>query len=161
MGKAWKWYGVKTLHRTQPTGQPVGRDKLYSKTMTLVEERVVILEARSFREAIRKGEAEARKYARRCRRRNPYGQQVRSRYLGYCDVYVFDELAGGGTEVFSTTEVVPRGLSDRAVLRRVIGRKETRHAFRSRRNILDIAFNAPAPGVRRTRKESVFVERGT
>jgi Domain of unknown function (DUF4288) len=150
---------VKTLHRAQPIGRPVGRDKRYSRTMTLVEERVVLLEARSFGEAIRRGEAEARRYARRCRHRNPYGQQVRSRYLGYCDVYVFDDLAGAGTEVFSTTEVVPRGLSDQAVLRRVIGRKESLRAFRSRRNILDIAFNAPAPGVALTRKERVFVER--
>jgi hypothetical protein len=64
MSKAWKWYGVKTLHRTQPIGRPVGRDKLYARAITLVEERVVILEARSFEEAIRRGEAEARKYAR-------------------------------------------------------------------------------------------------
>jgi hypothetical protein len=127
--------------------------------MTLVEERIVVLKARSFEEAIRRGEVEAKKYARQCQHRNPYGQQVRSRYLGYCDVYVFDDPPGDNTEVFSTTEVVCGKSSDRAVLRRVIGRKESRRAFRLRRNILDIVFQAPAPGVHLTRKERQFVER--
>ena len=159
MSNAWKWYGVKTLHRTQPIGRPVGKDKFYSGAMTLVEERVVTLKARSFAEASRRGEAEARKYARECQHRNPYGQQVRSRYMEYCDVYLLDDAPADGIEVFSETEVVPRGASDRAVLQRVIGRKESRLAYQSRRNILDIVFDGPAPGVPFTRKEREFVER--
>jgi hypothetical protein len=127
--------------------------------MTLVEERIVILRARGFEEAIRKGEAEARSYARDCRHRNPYGQQVRQRYLAYCDAYIFDDAPKEGAEVYSSTEVAPRKSSDRALLRRVIGRKESRRAHQSRRNILDIVFDAPAPGVSLTRKERQFVER--
>lgn len=159
MRNTWKWYGVKTLHRTQASGRPLGTDKAYSRNMTLVEERVVILRARSFDEALRRGESEAREYARECWHRNPYGQAVRSRYLGYCDVYLLDDAPGNGTEVYSTTEVFPRKQSDDTVCRRLIGRKEPRTMYQSRRNVFDIAFDAPAPGVRLTRKEREFVER--
>lgn len=82
MRPSWKWYGVKTLHRTMAKGRPIATDSLYSRTMTLVEERVVILKARNFDEAIKRAEVEARVYSRSCRHRNRYGQHVRSRYLG-------------------------------------------------------------------------------
>jgi hypothetical protein len=159
MKTTWKWYGIKTLQRTEPTGRPIGKDKYFSPSMTLVEERVVLVKARSFEEAIKKGEAEAREYARQTRHRNPYGQAVRSRYLGYCDAYLVDDRPIEGTEIYSSTEVVLRGLSDRSILQRVIGRKETPRTNRSRRNILDVVFAAPAPGVPLTQKELAFVER--
>jgi Domain of unknown function (DUF4288) len=159
MRATWKWYGVKTLHRTEVRGRPGGRDAHYSNRMALVEERVVVLRARSFEEAIEKAEAEAKEYARGCQHRNPYGQRVRSRYLGYRSAYVFYDGVDSGTEVFSTTEVVPRSVSDRAIVRRAIESQESRRATRARRNILDIVFNAPAPGVVLTRSECVFVER--
>jgi hypothetical protein len=159
MRTAWKWFGVRTLYRIEAKGRPVGRDASYSPSMTLVEERVVVLKARSVQEAIQKGEADARRYASDCRHRNPYGQRVRTRYVGYCDAYRSGRAIASGAEVFSSSEVVPRRVSDRAVVRRLIGSHEPKRATAERRNILDVVFNAPAPGVALTPSERSFVAR--
>jgi len=159
MRTAWEWYGVKTLHRVAASGRPTATDKDYSPTMTLVEERVVIVKARSFKEAIQRAELEAKAYSRLCRHRNRYGQQVRSRYLGYCDAYLCDDGPKHGTEVYSSTEVVSRRVPDRAIISRLIGKSESKRVSRTRSNICDIVFSAPAPGVRLTRAEEAFVVR--
>jgi hypothetical protein len=159
MRTAWKWFGVRTLYRIEAKGRPVGRDANYSPSMTLVEERVVVLKARSVQEAIQKAEADARRYAGDCRHRNPYGQRVRTRYVGYCDAYRAGRGIASGAEVFSASEVVPRRVSDRAVVRRLIGSHESNRATAERRNILDVVFNAPAPGVALTPSERSFAKR--
>jgi len=127
--------------------------------MTLVEERVVVLKARSVKEAIQKAEADARRYAAECRHRNPYGQRVRTRYIGYCDAYRSDQRITSGAEVFSASEVVKRRVPDRAVVRRLIGAHESKRATAERRNILDVVFNPPAPGVALTSYERSFIAR--
>jgi hypothetical protein len=119
-----------------------------------------VVRARTGEQALRKAEVEAKKYASNWHR-NPYGQRVRTRYLGCVDAYhMFDDLRAGA-EVFSDTEVVPRRVSDSAIVDRQVGRPESKRRHSSRRNILNIAFNAPAPGVSRTARESSFlVKRG-
>jgi hypothetical protein len=159
MRTAWKWFGVRTVYRIDARGRPVGRDELYSPATTLVEERVVVLKARSFQEAIHKAEVDARRYVADCRHRNPYGQLVRARYVGYCEAYRADRRIASGAEVFSTSEVVPRRVSDKAVLRRLFGSHESSRATAERRNILDVVFNTPAPGVTLTPSERSFVKR--
>ena len=152
MTKKPSWYGVKTLYRVEPVGRPRGTDRLYSTRVTGVEERVVVLRARSASEAIRKGETEAKRYAASWHY-NPYGQRVRTRYLGYADAYDIDEALAEGTEVFSETEIVSRTVSDRAIIKRLIGRPESNRVYASRRNVLDIAFQQAAPGVKRRPKD--------
>ena len=112
-----------------------------------------------FEEALKLGEAEAREYSRSARYRNRYGQKVRSRYLGCCDAYEIGEIPISGVEVFSETEIVPRRVADRTVIRRLIGEREQPRQGHQRKNILDIVFAAPAPGVRLTRAELAFVTR--
>ena len=146
---------MKTLFRIEPVGRPLGKDRIYSKSMTMVEERVVVVKARSADEAIRIGEAEARRYARQFHR-NPYGQRVRTRRLRCTEVYDINEPVREMTEVYSSTQVVPRGVSDSAVIRRAFGPTESPRAYASRRNILDICFQVPAPGVKRTTREQAF-----
>jgi hypothetical protein len=107
-----KWYGVKTLYRWEPVGRPRGKDRVYSSSVTLVEERIVLIRARSAEEALVRGEREAKRYSFR-RYRNPYGQPVKTRALGYVNAYIIDERPLDGVEVFSATEVVPRSTSDR------------------------------------------------
>lgn len=159
MKSTWQWFGVKTLYRTEARGRPKARDSHYAENVTLVEERVVIVRARSFDEAIGKAEKEAREYAK-ARHRNPYGQQVVTRYLGYCDAYdMSPDDPASGVEVYSATEVVPARVTDRGVVARSIGHRETDALNRRRRNFLDIVFDAPAPGVGLTKGESAFVER--
>jgi hypothetical protein len=152
MSKKPSWYGVRTLYRLEPVGRPQGTDRLYSDRVTGVEERVVVVRARSGKEAIRKGEAEARKYAADSFH-NPYGQRVRTRRLDYIDAYDINEPLVEGAEVFSEVEIVSRSVPDRDIIRRLIGRPESDRVFASRRNIHDIAFMKPAPGVKRNRKD--------
>jgi len=156
MAKTPRWFGVKTLYRKAPVGRRIGMDELYSRDITLVEERVVVVRARNGDEAIRKAEAEAKKYAADWHR-NPYGQRVRTRYLGYVNAYEMYNPPNKNAEVFSVTEVVPKRVSDRLVVNRMIGRPESRRMYESRRNIRDIVFNRPAPGVERTVRERAFV----
>jgi len=159
MSRGWQWFGVKTLYRMSPRGRPKGTDALYAENLSLIEERVVLVRARSFDEAIKKAEKEAREYARE-RYRNPYGQEVVTRYLGYCDAYdMSPEDPGSGVEVYSRTAVMSGRLSDRRVLEHSLGYRETAALSRRRRNFLDIVFEAPAPGVRLTARELAFVER--
>ena len=158
MVKKKGWYGVRTLYRTSPVGRPRGTDRLYSREVTLVEERVVVFRARSLAEAIRKAEAEAKNYTADWHR-NPYGQRVRTSYLGYVDAYEMNDELVDGAEVFSETEVVSRKVADRAVAKRLVGQTESRRTFDLRRNILDIVFSAPAPGVRRTAREKAFIQK--
>jgi len=146
------------VYRWEPNGRPLGTDKCYSKTATLVEERVVILKARGFDEAIKKAEREAREYVADSYR-NPYGQKVKCRFLGYCDAYLADgNFFGTGGEVYSATEVVSRAISYKTLMKRLVGYHESKKAHKARRNILQIEFTPPAPGVERTRAERAFVQ---
>ncbi len=153
MAKHWTWFGVKTLYRIAPVGRRLGTDAAASSTMTLVEERVVLFKAATIRIAIRKAEREARSYASDLAHRNPYGQRVRIRYLGYRDAYDINEPVVDGTEVYATNEVVPRRIPDSVVRARMIGKPESRHTYASRRNILHIFFVGAAPGVKMTAEE--------
>jgi Domain of unknown function (DUF4288) len=88
---ALKWFGVKTLYRTTTLGIPSVTDSAYDPRGTLVEERVVILRARSHAEAHRKAKAEAMRYAKG-EHFNPYGQRVRTRWLSASESFeLFDK----------------------------------------------------------------------
>ena len=151
------WYGVKTLYRAAPAGRARGTDRFYSADVTLVEERVIVVRARTGDGAIRKAEVEAKRYATKSHH-NPYGQRVRTKYLGYVDAYhMFDELQEGA-EVFSDTEVVSRKVSDQAIVYRQLGRQESKRLYASRRNILNIAFVRAAPGVKRSPRDQALFE---
>ena len=152
MAKRFGWYGVKTVYRATPVGGRRGTDRLYSGDVTLVEERVVLIRARSADEAIRKAEREAKVYAVDSHR-NPYGQHVRTRVLRYVDAFIIGADLDDGAELFSETEVVSRTVSDGSIVNRLIGRPESKRTRASRRNILDIVFESPIPSVNLTRAE--------
>jgi len=155
MNRKTSWHGVKTLYRAEPLGRPQGTDRLYSRDVTLVEERIVVIRARNGSDAIRKAEVEAKKYAR-TRHRNPYGQRVRLRFLGCLDAYDMNEPLVEGAEVFSTTLIVSRRVSDHAIVDRLMGARESQRKRALRRNILDICFSGAAPGVKLTRREAAY-----
>lgn len=151
----WKWYGVKTAYRLEPSGEPESTDRDYWGDGSLVEERVVLFRARSFDDAIRKAEDEAKRYAAGSTDRNPYGQPLTLRYLETCDAYELtsDDSPASGTEVFSMTELVPRSVSDDAVLNRRFGREESTRTRARRKNFCLLLFHGPVPGVRPTKAE--------
>jgi|SRR5437867_4092962 len=137
------WFGVKTLFRTAAVGKPVAPDEAYDPDTSIVEERVVLFRARGFGQAIREAEREACSYAR-SQHVNPYGQRVVTRYLGACEAFELLDFRGAGSEVFSTTEVVPRRVPDKAVVNQRLGHAETAGDSRRRRNVLDRELSGSA-----------------
>ena len=151
------WYGVQTLYRHEAVGAPKATDRHYSAQVTGVEMRVVVVRATSHREAIQKAAREAKEYASTsCY--NPYGQRVRTRRFGSIDAYHIDEALVEGTEVFSTSELVNRKVSDLVVAKRLIGRPGAGQMFDARRNLLDNVFQTMAPGVKRNRRDQRFYD---
>jgi uncharacterized protein DUF4288 len=79
------WYGAKCLF--------LHKDLTKSQRTPCYEERITLIRARSFTEAVRKGETEAKRYAK---------GTGRVEYLGFISVFhLFDSKVGDGTEVFS------------------------------------------------------------
>src|SRR5689334_15037170 len=115
------WYGVKTLFRTAARGKPTSRGQAYDPDVSLIEERVVLFKARGFDAAMRAAEKEARSYAR-ARHINVYGKEVVTRYLGACDAFELFDAPNVLVEVFSTTDVVSKRISDRSVVNARFGR---------------------------------------
>jgi hypothetical protein len=127
----WKWFGVKTVYRTRTKGRPRHRDATYDPTATVVEERVLLFRARSFGEAIRKAEREARDYAR-FRYRNAYGQTVITRYIGSCNAFwAFCDAPVAGAEVFSRVEEFPKSVRDAQIGNRLTAQKRVNRMFLS------------------------------
>ena len=78
------------------------------RKMPCYEERITLVRARSFKEALRKGEAEAERYA---------GSLEGTEYLGFISVYnLFDSRIADGTELYSVMQSIR--LSKRDYLRR-------------------------------------------
>jgi hypothetical protein len=109
---SWKWFGVKTLYRTRAVGRPKDVDENFDPDATLLEERVVLIRARNFDEAIEKAEEEARIYVNTPHGGNAYAQRVVQRYLRVSDAYEMFEPPGSRREVYSRTWVVPKSVGD-------------------------------------------------
>ena len=122
---SWKWFGVKTVFRKEAIGKPTYVDASYEAKLTLVEERIVLIRARSFDEAISKAEAEAEKYAAG-NYSNCYGQLVTQRYLRACDAFELYDDPNNGVEVYSNTELVPKRVSDSKVIDQHLGIEENK-----------------------------------
>jgi hypothetical protein len=158
--KVWKWFAVKSVFRTAVTGRPLATDSAYDPAATVVEERVVLFRARSPREALVRGRREARAYASDCPHRNPYGQRVLCRSLELMDCFELFNPPSSGREIYSRTQFVDQSVSDASVLLALLGpARESAADRRRRRNILDIVFQRPAPGIARTPSEEAFVRR--
>jgi len=145
-----EWYSVKTLFRTHAKGRPLGWDQSYDSGVTLIEERILIYRAASFKDAIRKAEVNAREYATSTRSRNPYGQKIVCRYLRACDAFKLFDEPETEKEVYSMTELVPRDLTDQAIVDRFLGTEGD--VDPRRRNIFNESYSgrawpspAPAP----------------
>ena len=108
----------------------------------MLEERIVVFRARSFDDAIRKGELEAEAYAkaretraggkRRSENRNPYHQRLSTRFLGALDAFELFEPPGAGVEVFSSTSLVPKAVSNSALVNARFGQEERHRGARTK-----------------------------
>ncbi len=129
---AWKWFGVKTLTRCEAIGKPKSIDENFDEDATLIEERIVLIKARSFDEAIKKGEKEAENYL--AEYKNFYGQKVEQRYLKVCDAFeLFEEPNENGVEVYSSTEMVSQKVKDSTLIENKFGKDESVDSFERKR----------------------------
>ncbi|HEV8160547.1 MAG TPA: DUF4288 domain-containing protein [Pyrinomonadaceae bacterium] len=118
---AWKWFGVKQLTRWEAVGKPKSIDDNYDEEATLIKERIVLIKARNFNEAIKKGEKEAKENLSEYK--NFYGQKVKQRYLEGCDAFeFFDEPNENGVEVFSLIETVSHKVKDSVLIENKFGK---------------------------------------
>ena len=128
----WKWFSVKTLTRWEAIGKPAKIDDNYDEETTLLEERIVLIKARNFDEAIKKGEKEAKDNLSEYK--NFYGQKIRLRYLESCDAFeLFDEPIETGVEIFSSIETVSRKIKDSALIENKMGKNESAESFARKR----------------------------
>ena len=113
-GSPWSWYAAKTVYRA--VGRWRGRDACPSP-VSLIEERIVLLRARSWHEAETKAFKEARTYAS-VTQPDPNIRWRPTRVIDACTVY---ELAGeptSGKEVFCTIEYVKRKVPTKEIVDR-------------------------------------------
>ena len=138
---SWKWFGVKTVYRIEAKGMPVTADDRFDPEATGVEERVVLIRARSFDEAIAKGEAEAKEYASDTYT-NPYGQVVRTRFLRKSDAFELYDDPGANVEVYSSTELMPKATSNQQIVDQHFGVHETKAVHKTRRKFFNAKFSS-------------------
>src|SRR5689334_915831 len=127
---AWSWYCVKTLYRWRATGEPDNPDQDFDPDASLIEERIVLIKARSFDEAIEKAEKEAHKYAKQPIYENLYGQTVRTKYLECCEAFELYDPPAANIEIYSATEIVSTKVKDAEIVDRKMGKKESARMFR-------------------------------
>lgn len=109
---ASKWFAVKTFYRSDTRDRPVRPDKYYDPDVTVLEERVILIKAKSRQEAAIKAEKEAMDYARFAVCRNPYEQKIETRYLGYYDIFELEKSPDDKTEIFVTTRLISRKVNN-------------------------------------------------
>ncbi len=134
--KKTSWYGARTLFRLVAVGKPKWTDRYFDPASTLVEDRVVLFQATNSDDAIRQAEAEAKRYCKATRYQNIYGQSVRLKFLGAVNAFsIYDSVPGVGSEVFSTTAIVPNSIRDSRVVTMWWGKQE-KHAWQSRNKFI-------------------------
>lgn len=116
----WKVYAVKTIYRTETTGEAYSSSEEYSDLYDMVEERILTVKARSFDEAIERVEKETEEYASDSFI-NPFGQKVQWFYTGKCLAYEPYDSIPANLEVFSNTYLVLRSLTNEALANNLLG----------------------------------------
>jgi hypothetical protein len=115
---SWKWYCVKTVFRTEVFGRAKKKDRSYKAGLSGVEERLVLFRARNSDEALDKAAKEAREYALGSGRNriNVYGQTIKTRRLECQEAFELFDLPGNGEEIWSSTEITPKKVSDSQII---------------------------------------------
>jgi len=131
MRSAWKWFSAKTLYRVEVKGDPVALDECYDPEGTLLEERVILVRARSHEEAISKAEHEAEEYAS-ASHFNPYGQEVIQRVLSCVETFELYDDPANRVEVWSSTSVISSSITDEDIITHRFGPAEDNRSKRKK-----------------------------
>jgi hypothetical protein len=134
MATTLKWFGVRIALRTVAAGRAIGRDADYDADGTLLEERIVIVRARSPQDAV----ARVRRRAKRetISYKNAYGQVVRQELLKAWEAYELFDPPADGAEVFSRTVRVARTVGNRELGTRFAGPPSSAADQRRRRRFI-------------------------
>lgn len=119
-----KWFGVKTLYRAKRIGKPGNIDEHFDKSIKLIEERVIVLKAKSFEDAIEKAEKEAREYVKTRDGCNSYKQAIKWEYVGDCDSFwLYKDMHASDEykEVYSKTHIFKITESKSNIADRLLG----------------------------------------
>lgn len=103
-------YAVKSLYVWEVAKQ---------KNLKNVQERVVLIWAKSPEAAIAKAEKEAAKYCKNSYE-NIHHAQVTIRVLEYFDVYEIEGDLKNGAEVFNTSTLINKAMKDKAILTKAV-----------------------------------------
>lgn len=112
------WYSFRGIFKSEIVGATGSVQEV-----SLVEDRIVLLQAESFDEAIRLGEIEADSYAKNVWP-NAQGELVKTRYLGACDVFVIKASPAEGVEIYSSLLLRQAPESDEAIVARLLGSED-------------------------------------
>ncbi|WPU65121.1 DUF4288 domain-containing protein [Peredibacter starrii] len=108
-----KFYCGKSLYWIEARGKSKVKQKPDSK-YALLEERIILIKAKNFNEAIKKARKEAKDYEGNYI--NPYGQQVRIEFLECIEVFELFESPADLVEVFSANFLVDQKISKKEML---------------------------------------------
>jgi len=110
------WYAVKTAYRTLGRWKaPPGKRALPGR-VSEVQERVVLIRARSWGEAADRALAEAQRYASKLQGSKGGPRWGKARAIDACAVYALETEPGGGTVVFSLSDYQKREVPLREIL---------------------------------------------
>jgi hypothetical protein len=111
------WFAVKSLYRIN-----VRSSRSEPPRLSSYEERVVLISAADFDEALRKAEDEAREYAADGLWFNANGEVVETLNLEAFNAFALsDDRVGDRTEIHSVLHVVPPNLTDEDLVERGLG----------------------------------------
>jgi len=134
---AANWYCIKTLYRSYTEGRPEKPDLIYDPDATLAEERNLLFKAKNKREALVKAEREAKDYAEKTQYTNPYGQIVKTKYLGYHDIWEIEGNLADKQEIFCTSRVMSKKISDSKIAFIYIGKRNEHFAKTKRKKFIN------------------------
>jgi len=137
------WYAARALFRFVATGEPKRKDRYFDPDSTFLEDRIVLVQATSFDDAIKKGEREAKAYCKSVRFNNVYGQNVELKYLGAMNVFEMSDHPGPLCEVYSLMTIVPRSLRDSTLVTQRFGSERDRNQ-QYRKKFVDAVILAEA-----------------
>ena len=99
---SWRWYGVRTLHKTV-----IDKDEPVQDESQLFTETISIVKAQSHMQACKIAERKAK--MKKKKYKNIYGQTVSQQFVSIVDCYFIDEEPTTGTTVYTCQYKVPAG----------------------------------------------------
>ena len=126
---AWGWYAVKTAYRTLGRWKAPPGKRAFPGRVSDVEERVVVVRARSCGEAADRGLAEARRYASKSEVSKGGPQWGKTRVVDGCATYALGKAPRVEGLLFSLSDYHKREVPLREILQNKFNGRRIQHAI--------------------------------